>query len=89
MLPLTRFCLAPVAGLVALENARPAQDAPPDRRAEHALERRLDRVCAIWHAVPFVLAALVRLEFGYACSLFSPLLTRLTCLFSDSLLELE
>ncbi|KAJ7840914.1 hypothetical protein B0H14DRAFT_2783790 [Mycena olivaceomarginata] len=70
MLPLTylrlrlRLCLALVAGLVALQNARPAKDAPPDRRAEHALERRLDRVCAVWHAFPFFLAAFVRLEFG-------------------------
>ncbi|KAJ7728981.1 hypothetical protein B0H14DRAFT_2744253 [Mycena olivaceomarginata] len=66
MLPLTRLRLrlAPVAVLVALKNARPAQDAPPDQRAENALERRLDRVCAVWHAVPFFLAAFVRLEFG-------------------------
>ncbi|KAJ7680178.1 hypothetical protein B0H14DRAFT_3535924 [Mycena olivaceomarginata] len=65
MLPLTRLCLAPVPGLVTLKNARPAQDAPPDGCAEHALERRLDRVCAVWHAVPFILATFVRLEFGY------------------------
>ncbi|KAJ7860731.1 hypothetical protein B0H14DRAFT_2744208 [Mycena olivaceomarginata] len=61
---LTRLRLAPVAGLVALANARPAQDAPPDRRAEHALERRLDRVCAVWDPFPFFLAPFVRLEFG-------------------------
>jgi hypothetical protein len=32
--------------------------APPKMPlTEHALERRLDRVCAVWHAVPFFLAA--------------------------------
>ncbi|KAJ7791043.1 hypothetical protein B0H14DRAFT_201607 [Mycena olivaceomarginata] len=53
MVPLTRLrlrlCLAPTAGVVARKNARPAQDAPPDGRA--------DCVCAVWHAFPFFLAA--------------------------------
>ncbi|KAJ7860707.1 hypothetical protein B0H14DRAFT_562650 [Mycena olivaceomarginata] len=47
-----------VPGLVArFKNTRPAKDAPPDRRAENALERRLDRVCAV--AFPFFLTAFV------------------------------